>query len=187
MVVMVMQQQNTSAVASQPINPQSSLRSPPQSQSQSQSQLQPQPQPINSQPISLASAGPTPHRHHHHHALDHVIGPLVPITVAHPSGEPAAASLMAAPAAPLGRVRLSDIAPYDGAPGGPYNRAVEALAGSLMRHNAAVIELGTEDTALMRCGLEASRLYFRTRAQQQQLQTVVAKGSRGVYMYRAGR
>ncbi|KAL0004984.1 hypothetical protein SO802_012545 [Lithocarpus litseifolius] len=174
MVVMVMQQ-NTSAVASQPINPQSSLRSPPQSQ------------PINSQPISLASAGPTPHRHHH--ALDHAIGPLVPITVAHPSGEPAAASLMAA--SPLARVRLSDIAPYDGAPGGPYNRAVEALAGSLTRHNAAVIELGTEDTALMRCGLEAARLYFRTRAQQQQQQqqqqTVVAKGSRGVYMYRAGR
>ena len=181
MVVMVMQQ-NTSAVASQPINPQSSLRSPPQSQ------------PINSQPISLASAGPTPHRHHHHHhhALDHAIGPLVPITVAHPSAEPAAAtSLMAAAAAsPLARVRLSDIAPYDGAPGGPYNRAVEALAGSLMRHNAAVIELGTEDTALMRCGLEAARLYFRTRAQQQQQQqqqTVVAKGNRGVYMYRAGR
>ncbi|XP_050275836.1 uncharacterized protein LOC126717906 [Quercus robur] len=183
MVVMVMQQ-NTSAVASQPINPQSSLRSPPQSQ------------PINSQPISLASAGPTPHphrhhQHHHHHAaLDHAIGPLVPITVAHPSGEPAAAaaSLMAA-ASPLARVRLSDIAPYDGAPGGPYNRAVEALAGSLMRHNAAVIELGTEDTALMRCGLEAARLYFRTRAQhqQQQQQTVVAKGNRGVYMYRAGR
>ncbi|KAL4638217.1 hypothetical protein ACB092_03G132400 [Castanea dentata] len=188
MVVMVMQQQNTSAVASQPINPQSSLRSPPQSQSQSQSQSQPQPQPqpINSQPISLASAGPTPHRHHHHAALDHAIGPLAPITVAHPSGEPAAASLMAA--SPLARVRLSDIAPYDGAPGGPYSKAVEALAGSLMRHNAAVIELGTEDTALMRCGLEAARLYFRTRAQQQlQQQTVVAKGSRGVYMYRAGR
>jgi hypothetical protein len=175
MVVTVMQQQQqqqqTSALASQPINPQSSLRSPPSTQSHS---------------ISLsasAPAGPSPHRH----ALDHAIGLLVPIAAVHPSGEPAAAAPLMA--CPLARVRLSDIAPYDGAPGGSYVRAVEALAGSLMRHNAAVIELGTEDAALMRCGLEAARLYFRTRAQQQQQQqqTVVAKGSRGVYMYRAGR
>jgi hypothetical protein len=86
-------------------------------------------------------------------------------------------------ACPLARVRLSDIAPYEGAPGGTYGRAVEALAGSLMRHNAALIELGSGDAALMRCGLEAARLYFRSRAQQ----SVVGKGSRGVYTYRAGR
>lgn len=61
-------------------------------------------------------------------------------------------------------------------------RAVEALAGSLMRHNAAVIELGADDAALLRCGLEASRLYFRSRAQ-----LGAGKGGRGVYMYRAGR
>lgn len=181
MVVTVMQQQQqqqqTSALASQPINPQSSLRSPPSTQSHSIN---------NPQSVSLsasAPAGPSPHRH----ALDHAIGLLVPIAAVHPSGEPAAAAPLMA--CPLARVRLSDIAPYDGAPGGSYVRAVEALAGSLMRHNAAVIELGTEDAALMRCGLEAARLYFRTRAQQQQQQqqTVVAKGSRGVYMYRAGR
>lgn len=83
---------------------------------------------------------------------------------------------------PLARVRLSEIAPYDGAPVGNYLRAVETLSGSLMRHNAAVIELGCDDAALMRCGLEAARLYFRSRAQQG-----VGKGSRGVYMYRAGR
>ncbi|KAJ7954508.1 U-box domain-containing protein [Quillaja saponaria] len=83
---------------------------------------------------------------------------------------------------PLTRIRLSDIAQYDGAPSGSYVRAVEALSGSLMRHNAVIIELGNEDTALMRCGLEAARLYFRSRAQQS-----AGKGSRGVYMYRAGR
>lgn len=83
---------------------------------------------------------------------------------------------------PLTRVRISDICPYDGAPTGAYVRAVEALSGSLMRHNAAVIELGSDDAALLRCGLEASRLYFRSRAQ-----LGVGKGSRGVYMYRAGR
>ncbi|KAJ6322452.1 hypothetical protein OIU77_012322, partial [Salix suchowensis] len=51
-----------------------------------------------------------------------------------------------------------------------------------MRHNAAVIELGSEETPLMRCGLEAARLYFRSRSQNG-----VVKGGRGVYMYRAGR
>ena len=63
-------------------------------------------------------------------------------------------------------------------------RAVDALSGSLMRHNAAVIELGSEEASLMRCGLEAARLYFRSRSQNG-----VVKGysGRGVYMYRAGR
>ncbi|XP_062164204.1 uncharacterized protein LOC133870931 [Alnus glutinosa] len=159
MVATVMQQQQTSAVASQPTNPQSSLRSPP--------------------PPPPATATPTQSPHalapHRDQQLDHA---LVPIGDAHRSGEPAA--LMACP---LARVRLSDIAPYEGAPGGTYGRAVEALAGSLMRHNAALIELGSGDAALMRCGLEAARLYFRSRAQQ----SVVGKGSRGVYTYRAGR
>lgn len=82
----------------------------------------------------------------------------------------------------LARVRLSDIAPYDGAPAGSYARAVEMLCSSLMKYNAAVIELGSEDTALMRCGLEGARLFFRSRAH-----LGVGKGSRGVYMYRAGR
>ncbi|XP_059446182.1 uncharacterized protein LOC132177754 [Corylus avellana] len=158
MVATVMQQQ-TSAVASQPTNPQSSLRSPP--------------------PPAASTATPTQSPHalapHREQPLDHA---LVPIGAAQRAGEPAA--LMTCP---LARVRLSDIAPYEGAPGGSYGRAVEVLAGSLMRHNAALIELGSGDAALMRCGLEAARLYFRSRAQQ----SVVGKGSRGVYMYRAGR
>ncbi|KAH1219987.1 hypothetical protein AAZX31_12G027800 [Glycine max] len=99
----------------------------------------------------------------------------VPVT----SVEPA---LTAVPTCPLVRVRLSDIAPYEGAPAGPYLRAMEALCGSLLRHNAALIELGNEDTALMRCGLEGARLFFRSRAHLGS-----GKGSRGVYMYRAGR
>nr|TKR97798.1 hypothetical protein D5086_0000209450 [Populus alba] len=95
-----------------------------------------------------------------------------------------AAHHSADPAPTLARVRLSDISPYDGAPGGAYVRAVDALSGSLMRHNAAVIELGSEEASLMRCGLEAARLYFRSRSQNG-----VVKGcsGRGVYMYRAGR
>ncbi|KAG2707815.1 hypothetical protein I3843_05G149100 [Carya illinoinensis] len=161
MVATVMQQQQTSAVASQPIISQSSLRSPPSAATANPKQP----------PLSLAP-GSTPQREQ---PVDHA---LVPIAAALRSGEP-----MALMACPLARVRLSDIVPYEGAPSGPYGRAVEALAGSLMRHNAAVIELGSGDAALMRCGLEAGRLYFRSRAQQ----SVVGKGSRGVYMYRAGR
>uniref|UniRef100_A0A6N2M7H2 PUB 62/63 C-terminal domain-containing protein n=4 Tax=Salix viminalis TaxID=40686 RepID=A0A6N2M7H2_SALVM len=121
-------------------------------------------------PLSLAPLSSSSHRlpPQPPPALDHAITPI-----AHHS---------AGPAPTLARVRLSDISPYDGAPGGPYVRAVEALSGSLMRHNAAVIELGSEETPLMRCGLEAARLYFRSRSQNG-----VVKGGRGVYMYRAGR
>lgn len=87
---------------------------------------------------------------------------------------------------PLARIRLSDLIPYDGAPTDSYLRAIEALSGSLTRHNAAVIELGTDDGALMRCGLESARLYFRTRAQTSGNWNS-SNGTTGVYKYRAGR
>lgn len=80
---------------------------------------------------------------------------------------------------PLLRVRLADLVASDGAPTSTYLRAVEALSGSLTKHNAAIIELGTEDAALMRCGLEAARFYFRTKSAH------VSSGSKGVYIYRA--
>ena len=107
--------------------------------------------------------------------------PLLPAPVAAvlPLGEPVSTAPVNFQ---LARVRLSDIAPYDGAPAGFYVRAVEMLCSSLMKYNAAVIELGSEETALMRCGLEGARLFFRSRAH-----LGVGKGSRGVYMYRAGR
>ncbi|GER39220.1 RING/U-box superfamily protein [Striga asiatica] len=74
------------------------------------------------------------------------------------------------------RIRLSDILPYDGAPMAPYVKAVDTLSMSLMRHNAAVIELGPHDAALFRCALDSARFYFRSK-----------KNGRGVYTYRAGR
>ncbi|XP_073148639.1 uncharacterized protein [Henckelia pumila] len=80
----------------------------------------------------------------------------------------------------LARIRLSDILAYDGAPVGPYSRAIDALSSSLVRMNAAVIVLGSDDAALIRCVIESARFYFRTRAQ-------TGKASRGVYTYRAGR
>lgn len=175
------QQQNPSALVSQlNNNPQSSsatttssLRSPPSATPLPGSQL--------SSSLPLVSPLPAPLRQTHLPSLppDHVIGPVEPIAATHPSGEPA---LAVPPACPLPRVRLSDIALYDGAPAGSYVRAVEVLSGSLMRHNAALIELGCEDTALMRCGWEGSRLFFRSRAH-----LGGGKGSRGVHMYRAGR
>lgn len=87
---------------------------------------------------------------------------------------------------PLAKVRLSDLVSYDGAPTDSYLRAVEALSGSLTRHNAAVIELGTEEGALMRCGLESARLYFRTRGQNGGNWSS-SNGNNGFYKYRAGR
>lgn len=88
------------------------------------------------------------------------------------------------------RVRLSDIDPYDGAATAAYSSAVEALSGSLTRHNAAVIELGAEDAAIMRCGLDAARMYFRMTSAQWQGQSWKGSGmagARGVYVYRSGR
>ncbi|KAK4261947.1 hypothetical protein QN277_004875 [Acacia crassicarpa] len=181
MVVIMQQQQNPSAVVPQlNNNPQSSsatttssLRPPPSATPLPGSQL--------SSSLPLVSPISALIRQTHLPSLppDHVIGPVVPIAATHPSGEPA---LTAPPACPLPRVRLSDIALYDGAPARSYVRAVEVLSGSLMRHNAALIELGCEDTALIRCGLEASRLFFRSRDH-----LGGGKGSRGVHMYRAGR
>ncbi|PSR90984.1 U-box domain-containing protein [Actinidia chinensis var. chinensis] len=118
-------------------------------------------------PLSLGPTLPPPPPSHSQ--------PSVVLGIDHAVVEPMAA-------APLARVRLAELLGYDGAPTGTYVRAIEALCGSLMRHNAAIIEVGgTEDAALMRCGLEAVRLYFRTRPQ------ISAKGSRGIYIYRAGR
>ncbi|XP_071706852.1 uncharacterized protein [Rutidosis leptorrhynchoides] len=102
---------------------------------------------------------------------------VTPISAAHPTGEPAAVIMPTS--SPLARVRLSDLVTFDGAPTDCYLRAVEALSGSITRHNAVVIELGNEDGALLRCGLESARLYFRTRAHNGSVG--------GVYKYRAGR
>ncbi|KAJ0232173.1 Uncharacterized protein HA466_0292680 [Hirschfeldia incana] len=107
---------------------------------------------------------------------------VTPISASHPTGDYSTLmTMMMSSTCPLARVRLSDVLPYEGAPSPSYAKAVEALSASLMRYNASVIELGSEDTALMRCGLEAARLYFRTR------NNVSGKANRGLSMYRAGR
>ncbi|XP_008456842.1 uncharacterized protein LOC103496673 isoform X1 [Cucumis melo] len=151
----IMQQQSSSAVSPHHINPPpSSLRSPSSTPPSAHS------------PLPLTTHVSNSHRE----PCDHVAGPVLQ----------SAADSAVAMACPLARVRLSDIAPYDGAPAGSYVRAVEALSGSLTRYNAAVIELENEAAALTRCGLEAARLFFKSRAQSG------GKG-RSVYMYRAGR
>ncbi|XP_030453749.1 uncharacterized protein LOC115675287 isoform X2 [Syzygium oleosum] len=157
-----MQQQASSAPASHPSNP----PPPPPPSSTPSLKRSPAATPTTVPP-SLAPLSSAAHRRD-------AAGPVPPL----------AAGAEAALTSAMARVRLSDIAPYDGAPAGPYLRAVEALSGSLTRHNAAVIELGPEDAALMRCGLEAAKLYLRMRSQA----PAAGKGSpRGVYLYRAGR
>ncbi|GAU38662.1 hypothetical protein TSUD_292440 [Trifolium subterraneum] len=78
------------------------------------------------------------------------------------------------------RVRLWDIAPYDvcrrGHMSGQWKRC-----SFLDKHNVALIKLGSEDTSLMRCGLEGAKLFFRSR-----VQLGVRKGSNGIYMYSEG-
>ncbi|KAL2634972.1 hypothetical protein R1flu_006451 [Riccia fluitans] len=96
----------------------------------------------------------------------------------------------------LTRVKLVDMLPEDGAPSGVYTRTVENLTASLIRHNAAIIELSGEDAALVRCALESAKLYFRSRVNSGgQVQSwngpdkfggYVGASSRGLYFYRAG-
>ncbi|KAH7294262.1 hypothetical protein KP509_28G062900 [Ceratopteris richardii] len=98
----------------------------------------------------------------------------------------------------LPRVKLADILPEDGPPSAIYKRAVEDLSCCLSRQGAAVLELSTEDAALIRCALESATLYFRTRAQGpgsvswggsgwSKTSGYVPSASRDLYYYRAGR
>ncbi|KAH0461909.1 hypothetical protein IEQ34_009484 [Dendrobium chrysotoxum] len=93
------------------------------------------------------------------------------------------------PIVAVGRVRLIDILPYEGAPSSTYLRAVDALSRSLTRHNAVVIELGSEEEVVMRCALESVRMFFKARAQcgSGWGGGNWGKSGRGFYTYRAGR
>lgn len=138
-------------------------------------------------PSSNAAASPvvrslaTPLQSHHPSPLS--LG-LLPLPPPRPPPLPAAAAdVVSTEHSPVARVRLADIMPYDGAPDGVYVRAVEALSGSLMRHNAAVIELSGEDSVIVRCALESAKMYFKARAQCGSW----GKPGRLVYTFRAGR
>lgn len=77
-----------------------------------------------------------------------------------------------------------------------YTRAVEKLALSLARNNAAIIELNAEDAAIVHCALESAKLYFRTRPHSAsfwnasdwlKLSGYLAAPARDMFFYRAGR
>ncbi|KAJ4973087.1 hypothetical protein NE237_006261 [Protea cynaroides] len=74
--------------------------------------------------LETATNRPAPPDHHD-------IGPE-PIAAVQPPEEPTVAM------APVARIRLSDIIPYDGAQVEAYVRSLEALSGSLTKHNAVV-------------------------------------------------
>ncbi|KAJ8625564.1 hypothetical protein MRB53_034094 [Persea americana] len=133
---------------------------------------------LQSLPPSTSSAAAAAGSHRQMPSDHHTVG-TEPVVAAHQVLESTSA------AGAIARIRLSDIVPYEGAPCSAYVRAVEALSGSLTRHNAVVIELGSEEAALIRCAFESSRLYFRTRGQGGGGSW--GKSSRGVHMYRAGR
>ncbi|KAJ4961393.1 hypothetical protein NE237_021303 [Protea cynaroides] len=188
MLAIVMQM---SAMAPSPLtalssnNPPSSLsmRSPSnslQSQQQQQQQL-PSSLALGLLSVPQSTSGVGAATSHRQAPPDqHVMGPE-PIVAVQPPPEPTVAM------APVARIRLSDIVPYDGAPVGAYVKSVEALSDSLTRHNAAVIELGSEESALMRCALESAKFYFRMKSQSSSSGGSWGKASRGVYIYRAGR
>uniref|UniRef100_A0A1D1XVJ8 U-box domain-containing protein 63 n=1 Tax=Anthurium amnicola TaxID=1678845 RepID=A0A1D1XVJ8_9ARAE len=156
-------------------------------------------------PAAPLQPQPQPQPHHHHQLPSSLSLGLLPLPLPPSSSrtppdhynaigpEPIASAYPAAgehPAAPIPRVRLADIASYDGAPCGAYAKAVEALSGSLARHNAVVIELGGEDSTMVRCALESARMYFKAKAQCGGVGGGMdswRKSNRGVYMYRAGR
>ncbi|XP_068645793.1 uncharacterized protein [Aristolochia californica] len=152
------------------------LTAPPSNPPPSSSSMRSPPTPFQSLSLGLLSLPPSSSAaaHRASQPVDHHGAATEPIASAQPIVDPVVA-----------RVRLSDIAPYDGAPCGAYARAVEALSGSLTRHNAVVIELGSDDSALIRCAFEATKMYFKTRAQGNG--GSLGKSGRGIYIYRAGR
>eukprot|EP01018_Ginkgo_biloba_P011355 Gb_13676 [translate_table: standard] len=134
---------------------------------------------LNPEPLQSAH----PHAHPHPHASSELAQPQAQQTPS-PAPPPSSSS------STLSRIKITDILPDDGAPTPVYTKAVEALSNSLTRHNAAIIELGAEDSALLRCALESAKLYFRTRAQGSNWPKPCGyptAPSRGMYLYRAGR
>ncbi|XP_024389610.1 uncharacterized protein [Physcomitrium patens] len=96
----------------------------------------------------------------------------------------------------LARIKLQEILPEDGAASAGYSRALEKLSLSLTRNNAAIIEISSEDAALVRCALESAKLYFRSRCHTAslwnssdwlKLSGYLAAPARDMYFYRAGR
>lgn len=61
----------------------------------------------------------------------------------------------------LARIRASDIEPRDGVPSAAYLRTAEALASSLRTNGAAVLEPSLEDSTILQCALQATRLYAK--------------------------
>ncbi|KAF3794953.1 U-box domain-containing protein 62 [Nymphaea thermarum] len=144
--------------------------------------LQPQLQPgLSASSLSLGLL-PLPPPASSHHRADHMIN-VEPLAAVHPLPEHSVPT--ATPISSLPKIKLSEITSYDGAPTPMYNKAVETLSSSLTRHNAAVIVVGSEEAALLRCALESGKLYFRTRSQFGGSWSKPARP--GIYMYRAGR
>lgn len=64
----------------------------------------------------------------------------------------------------LGRVKLSDLVPSEGLPSDSYKLSVSTLSQSLVQYSAAIIQFSPSDGALLRSGLDSSRLYFHLKS-----------------------
>lgn len=65
--------------------------------------------------------------------------------------------------ASLGRVRLGDLAAFEGLPSDSYKICVSTLTQSLAQYSAAIIQLPPAEGALLRSGLDSARLFFHQR------------------------
>ncbi|XP_078437914.1 2-oxoglutarate (2OG) and Fe(II)-dependent oxygenase superfamily protein [Wolffia australiana] len=64
----------------------------------------------------------------------------------------------------IGRVRLIDLVSPEGLPSDSYKSSVSTLAESFAQFSSAIIQLPANDGALLRSGLESSRLFFHQSA-----------------------
>lgn len=63
----------------------------------------------------------------------------------------------------LGRVGLDDLTSSEGLASDSYKMSVSALTHSFTQYSAAIIQISSNDGALLRAGLESARLFFNQR------------------------
>lgn len=64
----------------------------------------------------------------------------------------------------LGRVKLTDLIASEGLPSDSYKISITTLSQSIAQYSAAIIQLPSPDSALLRSGMESAHLYFQQRA-----------------------
>ncbi|KAH1210903.1 hypothetical protein GmHk_15G045105 [Glycine max] len=63
----------------------------------------------------------------------------------------------------LGRVKLTDLVPWNGLASDSYKISVSILSHSLAQFSAVIVQFPASDGAILRSGLESARMYFHQR------------------------